>query len=310
MSEEEKLQGKVVVITGASSGLGRGAARKLAEAGANVVLAARRGNVLDELVEQISSAGGVAVAVEVDVSDPRDIARLAAAALDGFGRIDVWVNNVGIGALGSFWDVPIEDHARVIDVNIKGLLYGAHAALSQFRSQGAGILINVGSVESDVPLAYQSSYAASKAAVLTFGRCLTEELRLAGEADSIRVGTILPWALDTPFWSHAANYTGRTLRMATMEDPEPVVDAIVAACVDPQQEHRVGMKAHVGGLANRLMPDVADRMSAKVADAEAQKGATVPPTTGAIYQPIDGGVTVEGGVRERMQQEDDARRAS
>ena len=310
MSEEEKLQGKVVVITGASSGLGRGAARKLAEAGANVVLAARRGNVLDELVEQISSAGGVAVAVEVDVSDPRDIARLATAALDGFGRIDVWVNNVGIGALGSFWDVPIEDHARVIDVNIKGLLYGAHAALSQFRSQGAGILINVGSVESDVPLAYQSSYAASKAAVLTFGRCLTEELRLAGEADSIRVGTILPWALDTPFWSHAANYTGRTLRMATMEDPEPVVDAIVAACVDPQQEHRVGMKAHVGGLANRLMPDVADRMSAKVADAEAQKGATVPPTTGAIYQPIDGGVTVEGGVRERMQQEDDARRAS
>jgi len=310
MSDEEKLRGKTVVITGASSGLGRGAAWKLSEAGANVVIAARRGRVLDELVERISSAGGVAVAVETDVSDPDDIARLAAAALNRFGRIDVWVNNVGIGALGSFWDVPIEDHARVIDVNIKGLMYGAHAALRQFRSQGAGILINVGSVESDVPLAYQSSYAASKAAVLTFGRCLTEELRLAGQEDRIRVGTIMPWAVDTPFWTHAANYTGHTLRMATMEDPVPVVDAIVAACIDPQQEHRVGMKAHVGGLANRVMPDVADRMSAKVADAESQKGATVPPTTGAIYQPIDAGATVEGGIRERMQREDDARRAS
>ena len=310
MSEEANLRGKTVVITGASSGLGRGAAWKLSEAGANVVVAARRRPVLDELVARITSAGGVAVAVEADVSDPDDIARLAAAALDRFGRIDVWVNNVGIGALGSFWDVPVEDHARVIDVNIKGLMYGAHAALRQFRSQGGGVLINVGSVESDVPLAYQSSYAASKAAVLTFGRCLNEELRLAGEDDSIRVGTIMPWAVDTPFWTHAANYTGNTLRMATMDDPGPVVDAIVAACVDPQQEQRVGVKAHVGGIANRIVSAVADRVSAKVAGAESQKGAPVEPTTGAIYEPIDEGVTVEGGIRDRMQREDAARQAS
>ena len=178
MSEKSCPRDKTIVITGASSGLGRGVAGKLAREGADVVVAARRGRVLDELAEQIRAAGGVALAVEAGVSEPDDIARLAAAAMDRFGRIDVWVNNVGIGAL---WEVPIEDHARVIDVNLKGLLYGAHAALRQFRAQGEGILLNVGSVESGVPLVYQSSYAASKAAVLTLSRGLNEELRLAGE---------------------------------------------------------------------------------------------------------------------------------
>lgn len=309
MGDETSLRGKTVVITGATSGLGRGAAWKLAQAGADVVIAARRGRVLDELVSQITSAGGVAVAVQTDVSDADDIARLAAAALTRFGRIDVWINNVGVGAIGNFWDVPIEDHARVIDVNITGLIYGSHIALRQFRIQGAGVLINVGSVESDVPLAYQSSYAASKAAVLTLGRCLNEELRLEGAEDSIRVGTILPWALDTPFWTHAANYTGNTLRMATMDDPEPVVDAIVAACVHPKQEQRVGVKAKVGGMASHVMPDVADRLAAKVAESESEKGAPVAATTGALHDPIDEGVTVEGGIRDRMRREDAGRRA-
>ena len=243
-----------------------------------------------------------------DVSEPADIANLAAAALDRFGRIDVWINNVGIGALGPFWDVPVEDHARVIDVNLKGLIYGAHAALRQFRSQGGGILINVGSVESEVPLVFQSSYAASKAAVLSLSRSLNEELRLAGASDTIKVGTVLPWALDTPWWTHAANYTGNAPRMAPMDDPEPVLDAIVAACTAPKEKQRVGAKARVSDISHRLLPNLTERLSAKTADAEAQKGWPTPPTTGAIYHPMDEGTTVEGGVRERMKQEDAARR--
>ena len=309
MADEASVRGKTVVVTGASSGLGRGAAAKLAAAGANVVVAARRGAVLDELVAQIVTDGGTAVAVETDVSDPDDVARLADIALEHFGHIDIWVNNVGIGAVGSFWDVPIEDHSRVIDVNVKGLIYGAHVALRRFRLQGGGVLINIGSVESDVPLAYQASYAASKSAVVTLGRCLNEELRLAGHGDSIRVGTVMPWAVDTPFWRHAANYTGNTLRMATMDDPEPVVDAIVAACLDPKQEHRVGVKAHIGGVAGRVAPDIADRVAARVADAESQKGTPVDRTPGSIHEPQDEGVTVDGGIRDRMKQENAARSA-
>lgn len=93
---------------------------------------------------------------------------------------------------------PIEDQARVIDINLKGLMYGAHAAITQFLRQGQGVLVNVGSIDSEVPLAYQVTYAATKAAVLSKSRSLNQELRLAGHSDSIKVATIMPWAVDTP----------------------------------------------------------------------------------------------------------------
>lgn len=308
MSDAENVRGRTIVVTGASSGIGRGAAWKLAMDGANVVIAARREPVLRDLAERIVAAGGAAEPVETDVGDPDAVERLAEAAVRRFGRIDVWINNVGIGALGAFWDVPIEDHARVIEVNVTGVMYGAHAALRRFRAQGAGTLINIGSVESDVPLPYQSSYAASKAAVAILGRGLQEELRLAGLDRSIRVTTILPWALDTPFWEHAGNYTGRTLRMAPMADPVPVVDAIVAACAEPASEQRVGARSHLAFASSRIAPGLTDRLSARVADAESRKGTPVPPTEGALYRPVEAGVTVEGGIRERMRREDAARR--
>jgi short-subunit dehydrogenase len=304
MSDEKDVTGKTVVIAGASSGFGRGAAEKLAELGANVVVAARRTDVLEELVAGIRERGGTAVAVGADVSDPSAVARIADVAVERFGRIDVWVNNVGVGAIGMFWDIPIEDHARLIDVNLTGLIYGAHVALTRFRAQGSGVLVNVGSVDSEVPLAYQASYAASKAAVLSLGRTLNEELRLVGEDDRIKVGTIMPWAVDTPWWTHAANYSGRTARMAAMDDPQLVVDAIVAACVDPKEEQPVGGKARVADISHHLFPGLTERGSAKVIDAESKKGTPVPATAGAIYEPMAGTTTVDGGIRERMKRED------
>jgi short-subunit dehydrogenase len=301
--EEQNIVGKVVVITGASSGFGRGAAVKLAAMGAQVVLAARRGDILESLAEEISQSGGTAVAVSMDVSVSDDVARLRQTALDRFGRIDVWINNVGIGALGLFWDIPVEDHARLVDVNLKGLIYGAHAALRQFVGQGHGTLINVGSIDSEVPLAYQASYAATKAAVLSLSRTLNEELRLTGN-ESIKVGTIMPWAVDTPWWTHAANYTGKAPRMAAMDDPEIVVDAIVSACVNPAEEQPVGWKAHSANASHHLMPDLTERLSANIAHTEIGKAIPIPSTTGSIYQPSPEGATVDGGIRERMKQED------
>jgi short-subunit dehydrogenase len=304
MSAEQNFTGKTIVIAGASSGFGRGAAVKLAELGGSVVLAARSGQVLDDVVAEIAAAGGTAIAVETDVSNAAAVARLAATAVERFGRIDVWVNNVGIGALGLFWDVPVEDHARVVDVNLTGLIYGAHAALRQFRSQGAGFLVNVGSVESAVPLAYQTTYAATKAAVLSLSRSLNEELRIVGDHETIKVGTVMPWAVDTPWWSNAANYTGHAPRMAAMDDPSLVVDAIVAACANPKEEQPVGPKARVSTLSHQVFPDLTKRLSAKLIDAELERGARVPHTTGAIYSPIHNGLAIDGGVRERMRAED------
>jgi short-subunit dehydrogenase len=303
MSKDHPVKGKVIVIAGASSGFGRGAALALAEAGAHVVVAARRGDVLDALVAEITAAGGSAMALPTDVSKPEQVARLHGKTVQRFGRIDVWINNVGIVALGFFWDIPVEDHARVVEVNLTGLMYGAHAALTQFREQGEGILLNVGSVESEVPLAYQSSYAATKAGVLSLSRSLNEELRLAGEK-SIKVGTIMPWAIDTPLWTHAANYTGTAPRMALMDDPQLVVDAIVAACTDPKEEQPVGPKARASDISHHLFPDLTERLSASLVQHEVDKAPPVPHTAGTIHVPGPDGTTVDGGIRERMKAED------
>ena len=304
----KNLSELVVVIAGASSGFGRGAALKLGSAGAKVVVAARRKSMLDDVAGEITASGGAALAVETDVSDPAQVTALAAAAVQAFGRIDVWINNVGIGAIGYFWDIPIEDHARVVDVNLKGLIFGAHAALNQFRAQGHGTLINTGSIDSETPLALQNTYASTKAAVLSLSRILNEELKLAGE-DDIRVGTIMPWGVDTPWWTHAANYTGHAPRMALLDDPQLVVDAIVHACLDPKEEQPVGWKAKGSDISHHLAPKMTERISAKLSKVEAEKASFMPDTTGAIHQPVDDGLTLDGGIRERMRQED-ARPAS
>ena len=304
MADQPKdLADTVVVIVGASSGFGRGAALKLGREGAKVVVAARRKHMLDDVVGEIEGAGGQALAVETDVSDASQISALATAALNRFGRIDVWINNVGIGAIGYFWDIPIEDHARLVDVNLKGLIFGAHAALTQFRTQGYGTLINTGSIDSETPLALQNTYASTKAAVLSLSRILNEELKLAGEKN-IRVGTIMPWAVDTPWWSHAANYTGHAPRMALPDDPQIVIDAIVEACLDPKEEQPVGWKARGSDLSHHIAPKMTEWISAKLSRAEADKASLMPMTTGAVHQPMDDGMTIDGGLRDRMRRED------
>jgi len=294
---------KTIVLTGASSGFGRGAAVELARRGARVVLAARRADLLDEIVREIELERGTALAAPTDVSRPDEVVRLAERALEAFGRFDVWINNVGVGALGYFWDIPTEVHARVVDVNVKGVIYGAHAALAHFRERGEGTIVNTGSVDSETPIALQNTYAATKAAVLSLGRSLNEELRLANHHD-IKVATIMPWAVDTPFWTHAANYTGRTPRMAAMDDAQLVVDAIVRACVSPKETIPVGAKAKGSRLSHRLFPDATERLSANLARRERDKGDRAEPTHGAVFEPIAAGRGVDGGVRERMARED------
>lgn len=298
------VAGATIVITGASSGFGRGAAVKLAELGAQVVLAARREDALTELAQQIESAGGEVLTVVTDVSDAQAVGGLADKTLKHFGKIDVWVNNAGIGALGLFWDIPLEDYDRVIDVNLKGLIYGAHVAINCFRKQGYGTLLNVGSIDSEVPLAYQTVYASTKSAVLSLTRSLNAELKLAGY-DDIKVGTVMPWAVDTPWWTHAANYTGHAPRMAAMDDPQLVVDAIVKACTQPKEEQPVGWKAQGSNISHRMFANFSEFVTAKLADHSVHKAMLAPPTQGAIYQPMSNTTTVNGGIRERMKREDE-----
>lgn len=150
----------------------------------------------------------------------------------------------------------------------------------------------------------QNTYAATKAAVLSLSRTLNEELRLAGLND-IKVGTIMPWAVDTPWWYHAANYTGRSPRMAAMDDPQIIIDAIVEAGLNPKEEEQpVGWKAKASNILHHLFPDLTEWLSAKIAKKESDKATPAPVTTGAIHEPVYDGLTIEGGLRERMRQED------
>ncbi|MEW6370393.1 MAG: SDR family NAD(P)-dependent oxidoreductase [Pseudomonadota bacterium] len=308
--EAQAVAGKTYVITGASSGFGRGVALKLAAMRANVVLAARRTAVLDEVAAQARAAGGNALVVTTDVASPEDVQRLAAATVERFGRIDVWINNAGVGAIGEFEKIPLADHARIVDVNLKGVIYGSHVALRQFRQQGHGVLVNIGSVESEIPLAYHATYASTKAAVLSLGRALREELRLSGQ-QHIAVATVLPWAADTPFFEHAANYTGRAPRMAWMDDPDKVADIIVRATVYPREEVPAGWKARGAYWSHRVAPDITERLSANIAHTEQfEKAGPAPDGSNAVHRPTPGGTGVDGGVRARMEREDAARKGS
>jgi short-subunit dehydrogenase len=301
------IAGKTYVITGASSGLGRGVAERLGSLGANVVLASRRTDALNTVAERITAAGGTALVVQTDVADAGQVEHLAQAALARFGRIDVWINNAGIGAIGRFEEIPLADHARIVDVNLKGVIHGSHIALRQFRIQGSGTLVNLGSIEAVIPLAYHASYAATKAAIVGLGRALNEELRLAGRTN-IHVATIMPWATDTPFFAQASNYSGHRPRMPAMDDPMKVVDIIVDATINPRKEVLTGWKAQGAYWSHRLAPHLTDRVAADIAhQAQFENSPPTPLSSGSVHQPQPGPLGVDGGVRERMRQEDAAR---
>jgi short-subunit dehydrogenase len=308
-ADREAVAGKTYVITGASSGFGRGVALSLAGMRANVVLAARRTAVLEEVAAQVRAAGGTPLVVTADVGRAEDVEQLAQAALARFGRIDVWINNAGVGAIGPFERIPLEDHSRLIDTNLKGVIYGSHVALRQFKRQGSGTLVNIGSIESEVPLAYHASYSASKAAVLGLGRALNEELRLGGFR-TIHVSTVMPWATDTPFFQVAANYSGGTLRMPAMDDSSKAVAAIVRATLHPREEYRVGWKGRFGSFSHWIAPDLTERLSADVVQHwQIDTAPPAAPGSGNLHRPAPGVTGVDGGVRARMEREDAERAA-
>jgi short-subunit dehydrogenase len=300
---QRKVQGKTYVIIGASSGFGRGMAEQLGALKANVVLAARRTEVLEEVATKVRAAGGQALVVTTDISKPEEVQRLAAAAVQQFGRVDVWVNDVGVGGIGKFWEIPLADYSQMIDVNLKGIIYGSQVAVKLFQRQGQGTLMNLGSVESHVPLAYHAVYASTKGAIRNLDQALNHELRLQGYKN-IEVVTIEPWAVDTPFWGHSANYSGGTPRMAAMDPPSKVVNAMVRSSVRPRQELPVGWKARGAVISKRILPHFTERVSANIAHHyQMETAPPAPATPGSLYQPQPTGRGVDDGVRPRMKAE-------
>ncbi|WP_437743131.1 SDR family oxidoreductase [Sorangium sp. So ce1504] len=296
----EKFMEPVVVITGASSGIGRATALEFARRGAAVTLAARREQPLRELAAACEQAGGKALVVPADVTNEAAVMEVARRATEAFGRIDVWVNNAAVTLFGLFEQTPSEPYRRVIETNLFGTIHGARAALAQFRRQGSGVLINVASMAARLPEPYVSAYVASKHAIRGLSQSLRQELRLLRARD-IHVSTVLPATVDTPLFQHAGNYAGRTPRaMPPIVSPERVARAIVRLARKPRREIFVGSAGPQLALLSLLAPGLAERLLARRVDRlHLLNDRTAYATNGNLFAPLPEGTTVTGGWKQK-----------
>lgn len=282
------LSEQVIVITGASSGIGLATAYRAAGRGARVVLVARNRAALDAAVGAIRSSGGQALAVVADVSDRKQVQGVADAAIRTFSGFDTWVNNAGIGMFGTVDEVTDGDHRRIFDVNYFGVVNGSLVAAEHFRRHG-GTIVNLGSVASDITLPLQTPYSATKAAI----RAFTDGLRieLDHERAPVRLSLIRPAAIDTPFAEHARNYLEREPRLPPpLFPPEKVADAILEAAEEGGRDYYVGTGAKAATLFNKVAPQVIDKAAARFGPAASKRfGAPQRPPAGNLFAAGRGG---------------------
>ena len=297
MKRDTSLQGKVIVITGASSGIGKGAAREFARRGASLVLAARRENLLEQLAHECQLAGGRAVVRGTDVGNPNEIDDLAHAALTHFGGFDVWINDAGVGSLGRFEEIPVEHHEQIIRTNLLGTIYGSRAALRHFRIREHGTLINIASALGKFPAPYYAAYTASKYGIVGLSAALRQELREDLLDKQIHVCTVMPMAMDTPFFDHASNYTGHEpAPVPPLYDPQLVIDTLVRLVQRPEDEVVVGVAGKVYSAMHNLLPSLVEHYLAdQTFKAQMEKSPPAPHSDGAVLRPMDQGDDVHGG---------------
>jgi short-subunit dehydrogenase len=265
----KKLKDQVIVITGASSGIGLATARLAARRGARVVLAARNHDDLRDVTNEIINNGGRAMAVVADVADPDAVDRIGENALLEFGALDTWVNNAGLSIYGKLADVPLADKRRLFDINFWGVVHGCRTAIRLMKDRG-GVLINIGAEVSEVAIPLQGIYSASKHAVKGY----TDALRMELEHDHIPVAVTLvkPSAINTPYPEHARNYMkdGVPALLPPLYAPEVVAETILRCAERPVRDIIVGGAGRVQVAMGRIAPRLTDRFM-KRAMFESQK---------------------------------------
>lgn len=290
------LKDRVVVITGATSGIGRATALQFCKEGARVVLSGRDTEALKETEHECASSGAQTLAVTTDVCKEEQVEQLAARAVETFGRIDIWVNNAGVSLFAKFEDAPSADFRQVFETDFFGYVNGARAALKRFKNQGNGTLINVDSIEGIAPKPYNTAYAAAKHAVRALASSLRMELALDGAKD-IQVCTVMPASVDTPLFAHAANYTGRAVQPSpSAMTSTQVAEAIVKLAKKPQRELILGVAPKGSVMQYLFAPKTYEKSTARnfpanhLTDSETSTGA------GNLFNPT-GPHTTTGGYK-------------
>ena len=251
------LREQVMVITGASSGIGLVTARMAARHGAKLVLNARNEAALCRIAEEINSSGGEAVCVTGDVGNLADVRRIAAVAIERFGGFDTWINNAAVSIYGRVLNVSLEDHRQLFETNYWGLVHGSLVACEHLRARG-GALIQIGSALSDRAIPLQGVYCASKHAVKGYTDALRMELEEEGAPVSVTL--IKPSAIDTPYRAHAKNYMEvEPLNPPPVYAPETVAEAILHCAEHPERDVFIGVGGKLMSVAGEYAPRLTDK---------------------------------------------------
>ena len=256
--KHKNLSDQVMVITGASSGIGLVTARLAAKRGTRLILNARNEDALRRVCDEIRQSGGEAYYVAGDVGHYEDVQKLAQEAIRRFGGFDTWVNNAGVTIYGPVLDQSLEDQRRLFETNYWGVVHGSRVACAHLRGRG-GALINVGSVLSDVAIPIQGTYCATKHAVKGY----TDALRLELEAEGapVSVTLIKPSAIDTPYVQHAKNLLpSEPQHPAPVYAPETVAEAILHCAEYPERDLYVGGAGKVLSEAGHHVPRLVDKV--------------------------------------------------
>lgn len=291
----DKISGKVVVVTGASSGAGRAIAVGLAKKGAKLVLGARRAQALEEVADECRSLGGEAHVEVVDTRDAEAVHRLLRKALDTYGKVDVWINNAGVLAAGELEKIPSAVNEAVIGTNLIGYMNGAQAVLPFFKSRGEGMLINNISIGGWFPTPYMTAYSASKFGLRGFSESLKGELK---DHPNIHVCDLYPAFLDTPGMQHSANFTGRQLTPAPpISDPRKVAAAVVRLISRPRSKTTVGAFPVFLRMASLVFPSLSRSITASLIKNYLKAATPTVHTSGNVLEPVGYGTSIDGGWR-------------
>ncbi|WP_208559422.1 SDR family oxidoreductase [Marinilactibacillus kalidii] len=283
----KKLKNQVMVITGATSGIGLVTARMAAEQGVKLVLVARNEEALNILKKELKVRGAESIYVVADVSKEEDVDRIADAAIEAFGGFDTWVNNAAVSIYGYAAEIPVKDMRRLFDVNFWGTVYGTRKAVAHYKEkEQAGSIINMGSVVGNRAFPVQSAYSASKHAIRGFTDAVRMELEK--EQAPVVLSQIHPARVDTPYTDHATSYIDKKpTHKGIVYPPESVAEAILYVAEHPKRDMYVGTQSKFFSIFGMVYPRMTDKiMELNTFQTNYDENQAAPePSAGNLYEP-------------------------